>query len=80
MMQYGWNDGGWWIAWMILSCGVIVALVWVAIRTLAGDHRSEPPRDPKDVLSERFARGEIDAEEYHERLGVLEETAKATRR
>jgi Predicted membrane protein (DUF2078). len=60
---------------MILSWSLIVALVWAAIRVFAHDgDRREPPRDPKDVLAERFAKGEIDAEEYHVRLRVLEET------
>jgi len=75
MMPYGWHDGGWGIVWMILSWAVIVALVWAALRAFARDgDRREPPRDPKDVLAERFAKGEIGADEYRERLSVLEET------
>ena len=78
MMPYGWHDGGWAIVWMILSWGVIVAVVWVAIRAFGpGGDRRDPPRDPKDLLAERFAKGEIDAEEYRERLRMLEETHKA---
>jgi len=75
MMPYGWHDGGWGIFWMILSWGVIVTLVWAALRAFAPDSdRRVPPRDPKDVLADRFAKGEIDADEYHERLRVLDET------
>ena len=74
MMHYGWNDGGWGIVWMIASWGVIIALVWVAVRAFTRDDmRQQHPRDAKDVLAERFAKGEIDAVEYHERLRVLEE-------
>jgi len=81
MMPYGWHDGGWGIVWMILSWGVIVALLWAAVRVFAPDRdRREPPRDPKDVLAERFAKSEIDVEEYHERLRVLEETRTPTSR
>ena len=74
MMPYGWHDGGWGIAWMILSWGVIIALVWFALRALTRDGgRREPSWTAKDMLAERFAKGEIDAEEYHERLRVLDE-------
>ena len=73
-MMYGWHDGGWGIAWMIVSWGVIIALVWIALRAFARDgDRREPTRSAKDVLAERFARGEIDADEYGERLRVLGE-------
>lgn len=72
-MMYGWHDGGWGIFWMIFSWGAIVALVWLAFRTFArDDDRRVPPRDPKDVLAERFAKGEIGPDEYQERLRALE--------
>lgn len=78
-MMYGWHDGGWGIVWMILSWGVIFALVWAALRAFASDGgRREAPREPKDVLAERFAKGEIDAVEYHDRLRVLDETRTPT--
>lgn len=80
-MMYGWRDGGWGIAWMILSWGVIIALVWAALRAFTRDgDRREPSRTAKDVLAERFARGEIDADEYGERLRVLEEHDAAKRK
>ena len=73
-MMYGWHGGGWGIVWMILSWGVIIALVWAALHAFAGDgERREPSRTAKDVLAERFAKGEIDADEYGERSRVLEE-------
>lgn len=78
MMRYGWNDGGWGIFWGILSMSVIVTLVWVVLRAFVADgsrgDRRTPTHGAKDVLAERFAKGEIDAEEYRERLHTLEET------
>ena len=72
MMPYGWHDGGWGITWMIISWSAIVALVWVLVRAFSPDgDRREGSRDPKDVLAERFAKGEIDADEYQKRLRVL---------
>lgn len=79
MMHYGWQDGGWGIFWVILSWGAVVALVWAALRGFSReDDRREHPREPKDVLAERFAKGQIDVEEYHERLRVLQETPSPT--
>jgi putative membrane protein len=73
MMPYGLLDGGWGILWMVLSWGALVAIAWAALRALTTDgNRREPPRDPRDLLAERFAKGEIDTEEYQERLRVLD--------
>ncbi len=80
MMPYGWNGGGWGILWMILSMGVMVALIWVVFRAFtSGDDRRAPSGDAKDVLAERFAKGEIDADEYHERLRVLSDPRTLTK-
>jgi putative membrane protein len=73
MMPYGWHEGSWGILWMVASWVVIVVLVWViarAIRPEAGS--ADRRRDPKEILQERFARGEIDEAEYRSRLNVLE--------
>jgi putative membrane protein len=73
MMPYGWHDGASGVIWMILSWGLIIAVLWVLMRAFTPDSdRRQRPRDPKEILAERFAKGEIDAEEYHERLRVLE--------
>jgi len=70
--MYGWNDGGWGILWMVLCMAAVVVLVVILIRAFAStDGWREPGKDPKDVLAERFANGEIDADEYRERLDVL---------
>jgi putative membrane protein len=57
---------------MILFVVLIVAVVVVALRWLSpGHHRGSAPRDALDILDERFARGEIDAEEYRARKSEL---------
>lgn len=39
-----------------------------------GDDNDAEGKPPEDILKERFARGEIDEAEYHERLEVLNDT------
>ncbi len=72
MMWQGGN-GAWGYLWMILVWVVIIGLIWAGYRAFGSDRRPEPGRDPKETLAERFAKGEIDAEEYRERSAVLEE-------
>lgn len=63
-----WPMGFMMIGWLILAV-VIVAAVWLAVSN------SRRPADRNDsarrVLAERYARGELDAEEYHRRLDGL---------
>jgi putative membrane protein len=63
----------WWAMWIpsVLIIGGLVALgVW-AVRRF-----SEPPGGPRSdargILEERFARGEIDEDEFRSRLAALE--------
>jgi putative membrane protein len=59
---------------MVLIWGLIIAGAVLLIRALnrstSGSARREPAT-PKELLAERFARGEIDEEEYQRRLAVL---------
>ena len=62
---------------MIAFIAAVVAVVVLLIRWLGGSHGAAPPsspgRTPLDILKERFARGEIDKEEFEERRRVLDE-------
>ncbi|MDN3029210.1 SHOCT domain-containing protein [Streptomyces sp. S.PB5] len=78
-----WNDhdmNGW--DWFAMSIGTVLLwalLITVAVllfrtfnRTPEPPHRETPHREsPERLLAERFARGEIDEEEYRRRLAVL---------
>jgi putative membrane protein len=71
-------SGGWWMLFgpvtMILFIGAIVALMMVLVRRRAprnGGSDRQPAKTPIDILRERFARGEIDKEEFEERRRVL---------
>jgi putative membrane protein len=66
--------GGLWMLLPILFWGGFLALiVWAVVRIFPerrSGERSEV-RSSEEILRERFARGEIDAEEYERSLKVL---------
>ena len=59
-----WSGGGMWLGplWMIAWLGALVAIIVVLFRWLGRAERS--PRRASDILDDRYARGEIDREEY----------------
>ena len=81
--MYGWMMGGagaWWIAWLLVPL-LIVAVVVVLVVTLtrrgtggtSGGPGTVPPPHPsaRAILDERYARGDIDHEEYIRRRDEL---------
>lgn len=66
----GWGPGGWWPIFPILWVILWGTLIFVAYRFFRGN-RWQRDRSAQDVLSERYARGEINEEEYRKRLSVL---------
>ncbi|HQS16592.1 SHOCT domain-containing protein [Reyranella sp.] len=77
-----WSGGGWYgmifgPLFMILVLAVIIAVAVLLVRWLGGPwhggawHQAPPCRMPLDILKERFARGEIDKQEFEERRRVL---------
>lgn len=60
---------------MVLFWGVIIVAIVFAIRWIAGKRSdtSGPQKTPIDILRERYARGEIDKEEFEERKRHLSE-------
>ncbi len=78
-----WNYGTGWVGWLVMS--VLMVGFWAAVvfgiialfrRGSAGStpfDRQVAPRDDEAVkaLQLRFARGEIDEQEYRSRLAVL---------
>jgi putative membrane protein len=69
----GWGMGGWgWLWGALLLIGIIVLIVLAVLvltrgTTSGGGRRSRA----REILDERYARGELDTEEYHERLREL---------
>lgn len=68
----GWHTGQdyvWMAVMMTLATIVTVAVVMAIVRSRAADARA--PEPAREALQLRFARGEITAEEYRERLAEL---------
>jgi len=74
---YGWGWGGhhpmWWMwgAWgigmmlfVLLFWGLVIAGVVLGIRWLVRQGRDSRPDSALDILRQRYARGEIDQEEF----------------
>lgn len=62
----GWM--GWWMAfWWVLGLAVLVFVVWVVVRAVGGSP-TRADESPEQVLKRRYARGEIDRDEYQRRL------------
>ncbi len=65
--MWGAHEGmGWWMLfgglWMVLFWGIILGGVIWAVSRLAGGR--DAGRSPLDIAKERYARGEISAEEF----------------
>jgi putative membrane protein len=85
MYPYGEHTSGWGyalgITGMVLFWGLLVLALAFAVRYAArrqGESVLPPPPTAEQVLADRFARGEIDAEEYRERLGTLRQAGRPT--
>ena len=87
MMGYYGDDMGWggWLAMslsFVVFWGLLIALVVWVVRSLRADTSREnqglpptPGSRADEVLAERFARGEIDAEEFTQRRELLRSTS-----
>jgi putative membrane protein len=77
LMMWYWSDGTPWWGWVLMCVGMIafwaavIGAMWYAVTHAT---RPEPPRrerSPEQILDERFARGELDADEYAQRRDAL---------
>jgi putative membrane protein len=83
-MDFGWSMGGFGLIWLfgvflvVLFWALVIAALVLGIRWLIrADQRGrlQPPgprpEDPLEILRQRYARGEIDDEEYERRRKTL---------
>jgi putative membrane protein len=77
----GYAMSGW--GWLLMTFGVLgfwalVAVLAVALLRPGQLNQPQPNQQPRrgaeEVLAERLARGEIEADEYRQRLQTLKET------
>lgn len=70
----GWGGGMWFgpIIMIALPILVIALIVWL-VRSLSsrGSPTGSADRTPNEILDERFARGEIDEQDYERRRKML---------
>jgi uncharacterized membrane protein len=66
------TDASAWI-WMFVWVFALVGMVWLIVRA---DHRA-PADDPDAILRARFARGEINAEDFERAKLVLGHEARS---
>ena len=77
-MTWNWDNGSW-VAMglgMLIWLAVAIVVAWLVVRGLMavdrGRSTDQPTRStPDDILRERFARGEIDADELAARSKTL---------
>jgi len=75
MMHDGWMFGMGWL-WFVLLIVIVVAVLIAMRAGTRGGPRSESSGGAKtaeDTLRDRLARGEIDEEEYRNRMNALRE-------
>ncbi|SCG45000.1 SHOCT domain-containing protein [Micromonospora inositola] len=68
-----WNGPlmGWMWIGSLLGLAVLLVLVWLAARLTGGQLGGTLPSSARRILDERYARGEIDEEEYRSRRAGL---------
>ena len=68
-----------WLFWILLILG-IVAVAVVLVKLLSGGrsghHHPGEGQRPRDILDERYARGELTTDAYRERLQNLDQGPK----
>jgi len=82
MWGYGWDMGWSWLFGVLLLVGIIL-LVVLAVRVFSGDRSRggdsgatgpDPgPSRARQILDERYAKGELNTDQYREQVQVLGE-------
>ncbi|MFO7658357.1 MAG: SHOCT domain-containing protein [Bacteroidales bacterium] len=68
-MMDAFNGHGWGMGWgWIIGLVVLIAAIWFLVRIVNGNNQSQNnKKTPLDILKERYAKGEIDKQEFEER-------------
>jgi putative membrane protein len=64
-MDYGFHSGWMWL-WMVVPLVLLIIFVWLVVRATSNESRRSE-ETPEQILKRRYARGEIEREEYERR-------------
>ncbi len=66
---HGWGMGWWWIIGLIL----LIFIIWMVVKAVNTRQTTDKKQEKTalDILKERYAKGEIDKQEYEERRREL---------
>jgi putative membrane protein len=67
----------WWPLWLFVWAALIGTAVWLISRRRG--RRGEPLDRARELLAERYARGELSGEEYRERLEELKRSIQGAK-
>jgi putative membrane protein len=69
-LGHGWGMGFGWIIGII----ILLIILWLAFKTFrpTNEPTSSSHKTPLEILKERYAKGEIDKEEFEQRKNDLE--------
>ena len=71
-MWTGYGDHmGWMGLWWIVGLAVFLVLVWGVVRASGAPGSGSTEESPETILKRRYARGDVDREEYERRLTDL---------
>lgn len=63
-----WPMGGMWIFWLLVLVGLVLLVRWFLVSERGSGEMRE---SPEQILKKRYARGDIDKEEYERMLSDL---------
>jgi putative membrane protein len=69
----GWGHP-WWPLWLLFWAALIGTAVWLVLSRRG--RRGDPLDGARELLAERFARGELTGEEYRQRLDELNQSPR----
>jgi putative membrane protein len=64
-----WGHHHWWPLWLLFWAALIGLGTWLIVKRR--DRHADPLDRAREILAERYARGEITGDEYRERLADL---------
>lgn len=79
--MWGW-DNWTWGGWLVMTLTMVAfgaLFAWLVLSVVRpGRPRDDRRAAPEEILAARFARGEIDEDEYRQRLEALRETRRTS--